>query len=121
MENELFNQSDINAGLNIIIVSYFDRMYEDGDFIRAIELLSEKVALNKDGAYCCFGDLDSYYEEFHFNGVEFAMGYPPSEAEEIIVSEETCYAYVRLACERFLKIHPENKIQVNEILSRMPY
>lgn len=120
MQNELFNQSDIDAGLNIIIISYFDRMYEDGDFIKAIELLTEKVASNKDGAYCSFGDMDSYYEEFHFNGVEFAMGYPSSEAEEFIVSEEECYKYVRLACERYIKFHPENTKIINNLLEKMP-
>lgn len=121
MQNELFNQSDIDAGLNIIIISYFDRMYEDGDFIKAIALLTEKVALNKDGAYCAFGDMDNYCDDFHFNGVEFAMGYPPSEAEEVIVSEEECYKYVRLACERYIKFHPKNMKIINNLLEKMPY
>lgn len=31
-EKELFNQHDIDEGINIIVASYFDRMYEDGDF-----------------------------------------------------------------------------------------
>ena len=77
MRKELFTQQDVDNGLNLIIVSYFDRMYEDGDFIRAIELFANGGALNTDGAYCNFPDMDSYDESEHFEGVEFAMGYPP--------------------------------------------
>lgn len=32
MIKELFNQHDIDKGVNVIVASYFDRMYEDGDF-----------------------------------------------------------------------------------------
>ena len=120
MIKELFTQQDVDDGLNLIVVSYFDRMYEDGDFIETIELFSSGGSLNKDGAYCNFPDMNSYDESEHFEGVEFAVGYPPSEVESVIVSEETCYHYVRLACERYLKFHPEDTEKVNSLLSKLP-
>ncbi|MGK3144639.1 ribonuclease toxin immunity protein CdiI [Pantoea sp. C2G6] len=120
MIKELFTQQDLDDGLNLIAASYFDRMYEDGDFIEALELFSSGGSLNKDGAYCNFPDMNSFDESEHFEGVEFAVGYPPSEAETVIVSEETCYHYVRLACERYLKLHPEDTKKVNELLAKMP-
>ncbi|MBX8462819.1 ribonuclease toxin immunity protein CdiI [Enterobacter sp. RIT637] len=120
MKKELFTQQDIDGGLNLIVVSYFDRVYEDGDFIEALELFSKGGALNKDGAYCNFPDMDSYDESEHFEGVEFAMGYPPSEADAVIVSKETCYHYIRLACEKYLKLNPEDTDKINSLLAKLP-
>lgn len=116
----LFTLSDIKSGLNSIITTYFGIMYSDGNFLRAIELLSQKGALNTDGAYCHFPDLDSYDEEEHFEGVEFAVGYPPEEDDIVIVSEGTCYKYVRLACERYIQLHPEDTEKVNALLAQLP-
>ncbi|UDJ80720.1 ribonuclease toxin immunity protein CdiI [Kosakonia oryzae] len=120
MIKELFNQQDVDNGLNVVVVSYFDRMYEDGKFLQVLEFLSKKRTLNVDGAYCSFPDMDSYDEDEHFEGVEFAVGYPPPEADTVIVSEKTCYHYVRLACEKYLKLHPEDMEKVNELLAKIP-
>jgi len=120
MRKELFNQQDVDDGLNIVIVSYFDRMYEDGKFLDAIELLSRRWTLNVDGAYCNFPNMNSYDESEHFEGVEFATGYPPTEEGTVIVSEEVCYQYVHLACEKYLKLHPEDTGEVKKTLAKMP-
>lgn len=95
-----------------MVVSYFDRMYEGNKFLEAIELLSKRWTLNVDGAYCNFPDMHSFDESEHFEGVEFAVGYPPSEAETVIVSEESLYHYIRLACERFVDLHPEESEKI---------
>lgn len=120
MKKELFSQQDIDDGLDLIIVSYFDRMYGDGKFLDAIDLLSRKWTLNVDGAYCHFPDMNSYDESEHFDGVEFAIGYPPSDAESVIVSEDVCYQYVRLACEKYLKLHPEDVEKIKDLLTKLP-
>lgn len=119
MKKELFTKSDLDLGLNLIVSSYFDRIYEDGYFIRMLELFSKGVTMSTDGAYCHFPDMDSFDESEHFEGVEFAIGYPPLEADTVIVSKETCYKYVRLACERYIKLHPEDEIYMREILSKI--
>ncbi|MCL6373513.1 ribonuclease toxin immunity protein CdiI [Pectobacterium versatile] len=120
MKKELFRQQDIDSGLNLIIVSYFNRMYEEDRFLEAIKLLSRKWTLNVDGAYCNFPDMNSYDESEHFEGVEFAIGYPPTEDETVIVSEEICYQYVRLACEKYVKIHPEDAEKIKNLLDKTP-
>ena len=119
MQKELFSKSDVDSGLNLIVISYFDRMYEDGSFIKAIELLSKKSTLSTDGAYCHFPDQNSYDESEHFEGVEFAIGYPPPEDDIIIVSEKECYQYVRLACRRYLDLKPEDANKINVLLEKM--
>lgn len=120
VRKKLFEMSDVYTGLNEIILGYFNIMSSDRSFLEFIEHIVKKVGFNTDGAYCNFPDMNSYDESEHFEGVEFAVGYPPSEAETVVVSEETCCFYVRLACERYLKLHPEDTEKVNSLLAKIP-
>ncbi|WP_127960432.1 ribonuclease toxin immunity protein CdiI [Serratia microhaemolytica] len=120
MNRELFGQPYSDEDPYWIIKAYFDRIYSDGHFLQSIALFSERGSLSTDGAYCSFPDMNSFYEEEHFEGVEFAWGYPPKDDDTIIVSEETCYQYVRLACEKYLQLHPEDTDTVNKLLTKMP-
>lgn len=121
MRKELFSKSDSDSGLNLIVISYFDRIYEDGYFIRMLELFSKGVTMSTDGAYCHLPNMDSLDESEHFEGVEFAIGYPPLEEDTVIVSKEICYKYVQLASERYIKLHPDKASLVNQILSGVLY
>lgn len=49
--------------------------------------------------------------------MEFSYGYPSSDADTIVVSEEVCMEYLRLACDKYLQRHPENKAEVDVLLS----
>lgn len=120
MNKNLFDMSDVHSGLNEIIVGYFNIMSSDKNFLEVIEHIIIKVGFNTDGAYCNFPDMDSYDESEHFEGVEFAVGYPASEADTVIVSEEVCYQYVRLACERYLQLNPEDTERLNNLLDKLP-
>ncbi|PQQ22258.1 ribonuclease toxin immunity protein CdiI [Photorhabdus hindustanensis] len=120
MNQELFGQPYDHSDPHWIVKSYFDRMYNDGHFLEAIELLSKKGALSTDGSYCHFPNMNSYYEEDRFEGVMFIYGYSPDDDDEVIVSEEICYKYVRLACEKYLYRHPEDKDKINALLAKMP-
>lgn len=116
----LFDQFGDFSREDRIITSYFDIIFGDGYFLKAIGYLIEKTSFHVDGAYCTFPDMNSYYEEEHFEGVEFAYGYPPEEEDTIIVSEETCFKYVRLVCEKYLQLHPEDTEKVNALLVQLP-
>lgn len=120
MKKELFNKDDIDSGLNSIVISYFERIFDDNKFLEAIELLSKKWTLCVDGAYCNFPDLNSFDESEHFEGVEFAVGYPPTEEDTVIVSESVCFYYLKLACDRYLKFYPEDTEKIQELLSKIP-
>nr|CBX82617.1 hypothetical protein EAIL5_3797 [Erwinia amylovora ATCC BAA-2158] len=120
MNENLFEMSDVRAGLNEIVIGYFNIMASDRNFFEVIDCILKNIGFNTDGAYCNFPDMNSYDESEHFEGVEFAVGYPPSEAESVIVSEDICYQYVRLACERYLKLHPEDTEKFNSLLSEIP-
>lgn len=101
------------------IRSYFDLIYNENRFLDAVESIVNKGSYILDGIYCNFPDMNSYDESEHFEGVEFAVGYPPDEDDIVIVSEETCFEYVRLACEKYLQLHPENTEKVKKLLSKI--
>ncbi len=102
------------------IKSYFDLMYNEGHFLDAIENIVHKESYMLDGIYCFFPDVNGCDEE-KFDGVQFAIGYPPSQENTVTVSEIDCYYFVKLACERYLNLHSEDKAKVNALLKKMPF
>lgn len=121
MIKELFTQEDVDTGLNLIVVSYFDIMYDNGCFLKVLDYMVQKIGFSTDGAYCHFAcEYDGFLDDMIFKeGVFFAIGYPPEKNDEVIVSEETCYHYVKLACKRYLALHPEDTDKVNNILAEI--
>lgn len=119
MNKKLFDMSDVSSGLNEVIITYFNIMYSDNYFLDVVDSIIKGFGFNTDGAYCNFPDMNSYDESEHFEGVEFAIGYPPTEEDTVIVSEETCFHYVRLACKKYLKLHEEDTDKVNELLAKI--
>lgn len=94
-------------------------MYNDDHFLDAIESITQKESFVLDGVYCIFLDMNNFDEREHFKSVEFSVGYPPTEEDTVIVSEETCYHYVRLACEKYLKLHPEDTNKISKLLAKI--
>lgn len=116
----LFDLPYDHSNSDWIIKSYFDLMYNDGLFLDAIENIIQRESFMVDGVYCFFPDMSSFEKDEHFKGIQFAIGYPPSEENINTISEKTCYDYVRLACEKYLKLHPEETYKVNELLAKIP-
>ncbi|MEK9498499.1 ribonuclease toxin immunity protein CdiI [Photorhabdus sp. P32] len=114
----LFELPYDHSNFDWIIKSYFDLMYNDERFLDAVENIVQKESFMLDGVYCFFPDMNS--EDEYFEGVQFVVGYPPTDEDTITVSEEICYHYVRLACEKYLEFHPEDTTKVNELLAKMP-
>ncbi|MBG5928983.1 ribonuclease toxin immunity protein CdiI [Providencia rettgeri] len=104
-----------------VIKTYFDRMYNDHRFLDVVDHIVHKIGYSTDGAYCHFAcEYDGFLDDMIFKeGFFFAIGYPPEKEDEIVVSEETCFHYVRLACEKYLKVHSEDLASVSTLLSKM--
>ncbi|WP_235577532.1 ribonuclease toxin immunity protein CdiI [Pseudomonas aeruginosa] len=81
----------------------------------------KRWGFSTDGAYCNFPDKNSLFEEEHFEGGEFAYGYPPKDEDVVIVSEAVCSEYIRLACEKYLQPHPEDSVKVRSILDQLSF
>ncbi|WP_336845002.1 ribonuclease toxin immunity protein CdiI [Providencia rettgeri] len=58
---------------------------------------------------CTFPDLDDPI--YHFEGIMFSV-----YSGEAIVPESVGFNYVRLACERYIKLHPDDQKTVNILL-----
>jgi hypothetical protein len=117
--SELFGQPYDRRDLHWVIKAYFDRMYNDGRFIEAVEYLVKGWGFSTDGAYCSFPDMNSYFEEDHFEGVRFSSGYILEEDVSIIVSDEVFCEYLKLACDKYLRLHSGDIEEVRKLLDRL--
>ena len=102
-----------------IVKNYFNLMYHDNHFLEAIDNITNKQSYFLDGIYCFFPDMESVEQEEHFEGVQFGLGYPLDESELISVSEEVCFHYLKLACEKYLNKHLKDKNIINVYLDRI--
>jgi hypothetical protein len=114
--NELFGQPYDHRDSHWVIKAYFDRMYDDGRFIEAVECLVKGWGFSTDGAYCGFPDMNSYFDEDHFEGVRFSSGYILEEDVSVVVSDETFREYLKLACGKYLKFHSGDTEKVHKLL-----
>ncbi|EEV88189.1 hypothetical protein HMPREF0198_1701 [Cardiobacterium hominis ATCC 15826] len=89
----------------------FSIVYHDGYFLEAVySILVEYETFSGDGICWSYPDLNSPFPEDHFDGIVFSIGFDDPDYT-VYVSEQTCFEYTKLACERFMKIHPEKKYQ----------
>ncbi len=116
---DLFNLPYDHFSIEGTVKSYFDLMYKEGYFLDAIENIVDRESFMLDGIYCFFPDINSNDEDEHFEGVQFAIGYPPSQANTVTVNETVCNDFVRSACKAFLGFHPEYKEKINALLKKL--
>ena len=116
-----FSKSYTDTSPLWILKEYFDRMYEDKCFLYALGRIVDKLSFSTDGAYCNFPDMNSCCEEDHFEGVEFAYGYPPRASETIVVSEKVCSDYIKMVCEKYIHLHPEDASKMKDILDNLSF
>lgn len=49
------------------------------------------------------------------------MAILPGGGNTIIVSEETCSKYIRVACDKYVNLHPEDTVKVKELLDQLSF
>lgn len=118
MMKQLFGQPYDTSDANWPIKGYFDIVYDDGVFIEAVGYILRKWGFHIDGADCSFPDMNSPFEEERFDGVGFSYGYSPERRNSAVVSNETCLSYVKLACDKYLDRHPEDRKKIADLLSK---
>lgn len=119
--SELFGEPYDLRNLQWVIEAYFDRMYDDGRFIEALEHIVNQCGFSTDGAYCSFPDTSSYFEEDHFDGVRFSSGYLLEEDVTVVVSDEKFREFLSVACDKYLKRHPRDTRKISELLDSSSY
>ena len=100
------------------IKEYFNIIYHDGHFLKAIEELMKKYdSYSYDGCYGYYPDLNSIYQNDHFEEglVRFSIGLD-EEYYRVYVSEREFFKYAKEACLRFLELHPNHHLFIMNIL-----
>lgn len=115
---ELYGQPYDKRDQFWVVKCYMDMVYLDGFFVRAVDCIVRKIGFSIDGAYCSFPDLNSFFDEEHFVGVEFSCGYPPTQEDTVLVSEVDCAKLVRLSCDKYIALHPEDEKEISTILNQ---
>ncbi len=72
------------------------------------KVLQDYGEFSTDGCYWYYPDLNSPFDEDHFDGVKFAVGFNDPNYT-VYVSEAICFKYAKQACEKFSEFHPEFK------------
>ncbi|HBQ7915358.1 TPA: ribonuclease toxin immunity protein CdiI, partial [Klebsiella aerogenes] len=86
-----------------------------GKFIWMLPYLINKIGCGVNETYCSFPDFEDPDPECHFEGIMFGVW-----DGELIVPEFVGFKYVRLACEKYIQLHPEDTEKVNELLAKIP-
>ncbi len=100
------------------ILSYFNIVYHDGLFLDAIEdLLKNHDSYSLEGCYGYYPDCNSGYPSdcFEEGLIRFAVGLD-DERYGIYVTEREFFRYAKEACLRFIRLHPEHRDFVMDIV-----
>lgn len=97
-----------------VLSEFFNSIYSQGHFLWTLALIVGKQGCGVNETYCLFPDLDDPDPECHFMGIMFGVW-----EGEIIVPEAVGFDYVRLACEKYLQLHPEDTDKVNTLLTQL--
>lgn len=114
MSDYLFKKIDYDNDPDWIIKEFFNSLNVGGKFLWALPYVIDKVGCGIDETFCSFPDLNDPDPEYHFEGIMFGVW-----KGEIIVPEAVAFKYVRLACEKYLDLHPEDTEKVNELLAKI--
>ena len=117
-EIELFNKFDKDSRLNT--VKYvFNNFGNRSDFLLTIACLlgKEGTVVNESG--CHFpNDLDEYELYNDYDGVPFEGVECWSFEDEVTVSEEDFFSVLKIACERYIELHPNEKDELQKIMAQ---
>jgi hypothetical protein len=115
MNEYIFKHIDYDNDPDWVIKDFFNSIHLYRKFVWGIEYIINKIGFVMDETYCNFPDWNDLDPEYHFNGIMFGVW-----EGEIIVSEKIGFKYVRLACENYLKLHPEDTDKINKLLDKIP-
>ncbi|CAQ85453.1 MULTISPECIES: ribonuclease toxin immunity protein CdiI [Photorhabdus] len=115
MNEYLFEKIDYDNDPKWVIKDFLNSINLSERLIECVEKIINRCGFVINETYCHFPDLEDPDPEYHFDGIMFGVW-----EGEIIVPESVGFEYVRLACEKYLQLHPEDKDKVSALLARLP-
>lgn len=114
MNEYIFRHIDYDNDPEWVIKDFFNSINLYRKFVWGVEYIINKIGFVIDETYCNFPDWNDPDPTCHFEGIMFGVW-----EGEIIVSEMLGFKYIKLACEKYLKLHPEDTKQINELLAKI--
>lgn len=111
---QLFEGIDYENDPDWVIKEFFNSIYSQHKFLWALPFILKRYGCCVNKTDCTFPDLDDPDPMYPFEEIMFSV-----YAGEIIVPESVGFNYVRLACERYINIHPDDQITVNDLLMQI--
>ncbi len=111
---QLFENIDYNNDPEWVIKEFFNSIYSQHKFLWALPFILKRHGCCVNETDCTFPDLDDPDPIYHFDGIMFSV-----YSGEVIVPESVGFNYVRLACERYIKLHPDDQKTVNTLLMQI--
>lgn len=103
-----------------VLQRFFDEVYDYTDFVWVVGLVASRTGYINDDISCRFPDSTSFCEEDHFEGVEFGVDRPSTSPREVIVTDAECRRWLLEACDRYLRLHPEQAGAIEVAISMPP-
>ena len=110
MNKSIFEEVDSRTDPNWIVKEFFNSIYYQGRFLWALPLILERKGCGVNEDYCFFPDYSDPNPEYHFDGVKVGL-----MEDEVLISDRELLKFVRLACDKYVLLHPEHARQVAEI------
>ena len=115
MNEYIFEKIDYDNDSTWALKDFFNSLHLQNRLIYGVGNIITKCGFVINETYCHYPDLQGVDPDFHFEGIMFGVW-----EGEIIVSEDIGFKYTRLACEKYLKLHPEDSEKVNSLLDELP-
>ncbi|WOB91777.1 ribonuclease toxin immunity protein CdiI [Providencia sp. PROV175] len=115
MNEYLFEIIDYDNDPNWVIKDFFNSLNLSERLIDSVEKIISRCGFVINETYCHFPDLDDPDPEFHFDGIMFGVW-----QGKIIVPDTVGYKYTKLACEKYLYLHPDKNEEINSLINRLP-
>ncbi len=116
MNEYLFELIDYEKDDEWVLKDFFNSLHLQGKFLYGVDKIKKKQGFVINETYFHYPDLQGIDPDLHFEGMMFGVW-----EGEIIVSEETGFKYINLACERYLQLHPEDAEKINELMTNIPH
>lgn len=115
MNEYIFEKIDYDNDNAWVLKDFFNSLHLQNRLIYGVDNIIKRCGFVINETYCHYPDLQDVDPDFHFEGVMFGVW-----EGEVIVSEDIGFKYARLACEKYLKLHPEDSEKVNSLLAKLP-
>jgi hypothetical protein len=111
MNDQLFKNIDYASDNQWVVKEFFNSVFQQGDFLWVLPLISKKIGCTINDDFCFFSNLNDPDPTYNFSGVMFGI-----MDDELTISEDDFFKYLRVACDLYLMEKPSDRLEVERIL-----